>query len=273
MLSDVWRHDLEIVLTELGISTTGLVQLRSTNNVVVLVEPLGIVAKMHRDPAAASRELRVALALHRADAPVGPPAIGVPPVVHDTDGWHVTFWSYLARVGSEPDAEAIAVSLRELHHRFREQQQECEPLPPCTASLEDAESVIRAGALDDRVEPEDRALLLDVLGASVEGIDHHLDAALHGSPHVANVIPAAGGLRFIDFETACRGPVEWDVAHLDRRAARAFGTGLDLGLLDTCRDAVSAATATWCFAGIDRGPDMRDHAVHHLEIVRSRAAG
>jgi Ser/Thr protein kinase RdoA (MazF antagonist) len=39
---------------------------------------------------------------------------------------------------------------------------------------------------------------------------------LHGSPHDLNVLgPSTNLPRFIDFETMCTGPFEWDLAHVD----------------------------------------------------------
>jgi len=36
---------------------------------------------------------------------------------------------------------------------------------------------------------------------------------LHGEPHPGNVLSTKNGLVFIDLETCCRGPVEFDIAH------------------------------------------------------------
>src|SRR5262245_56391198 len=46
--------------------------------------------------------------------------------------------------------------------------------------------------------------------------------ALHGSPHAGNWLRTAQGVLLLDFETACRGPLEWDVAALDDAAVRTF---------------------------------------------------
>jgi hypothetical protein len=84
-----------------------------------------------------------------------------------------------------------------------------------------------------------------------------------------NILASGGAPVFIDLETIQLGPIEWDLAHLEVEVARAYPGSLDDDLLAMCRTAVSAATATWCWGGLDRGPDMRTHAEHHLAVVRS----
>ncbi len=42
---------------------------------------------------------------------------------------------------------------------------------------------------------------------------------LHGDVHPGNLIATRDGLRWIDFEEVCRGPVEWDLALVDSAGA------------------------------------------------------
>ena len=56
----------------------------------------------------------------------------------------------------------------------------------------------------------------------------------------------------------------------DEEVVALYPADLDRDLLQRCRTAISAATSTWCWQGIDRGPDMRSHAEQHLEIVRQK---
>ncbi len=73
---------------------------------------------------------------------------------------------------------------------------------------------------------------------------------------------------FVDFETVASGPLEWDLAHLEEEVADHYPDARDRDLLGTCRTAISAATATWCWKGRDRGADMGSHAARHLATVR-----
>src|SRR5580658_8082300 len=91
--------------------------------------------------------------------------------------------------------------------------------------------------------------------------------ALHGAPHPHNILLVDGEPVFIDFETTCMGPVEWDLAHLDAQAEPLFRDLIQSELLWLCRSIASVKTATLCSADIDRG-DMREHAEWHLAHVR-----
>ena len=95
------------------------------------------------------------------------------------------------------------------------------------------------------------------------------DAVLHGSPHRMNILSMRGAPVFIDLETIQRGPIEWDLAHLEPAVADLYPGPNDEDLLATCRTVVSAATATWCWDASERGPDMRAHAEHHLAVVQA----
>ena len=71
---------------------------------------------------------------------------------------------------------------------------------------------------------------------------------------------------YVDFEDACIGPVEWDLAFLPADGVAMF-RDVDLHLLVLLRPLNSARVATWC--GVQaRFPAMRIHGEHHLGLVR-----
>jgi thiamine kinase-like enzyme len=95
---------------------------------------------------------------------------------------------------------------------------------------------------------------------------------LHGEAHDRNVLVTPAGLRWIDFEGACTGPLEWDIAFLPERAIEVFPE-VDAEVVNLLRTLNSARVATWCFARW-QFPEMRWHARFHLEQVRrAEAAG
>ena len=51
-----------------------------------------------------------------------------------------------------------------------------------------------------------------------------------------------GGPRFIDFETVCEGPIEWDLAHIATEAAAAYPAAVDAETLRLCRARASVKT-------------------------------
>lgn len=60
---------------------------------------------------------------------------------------------------------------------------------------------------------------------------------LHGDVHPGNLLHSARGWLWTDFEDACLGPPEWDLAstQLDDEALRAYGQPLDRRRLQSCR--------------------------------------
>ena len=62
---------------------------------------------------------------------------------------------------------------------------------------------------------------VDRYRAAVDAIDY-TERTLHGEPHRGNLLSTPHGLRWIDLEGGCRGPLEWDMAFLDQEAASFF---------------------------------------------------
>jgi Predicted choline kinase involved in LPS biosynthesis len=57
---------------------------------------------------------------------------------------------------------------------------------------------------------------------------------MHGEPHPGNVLSTKTGLLFIDLETCCRGPVEFDLAHVPEDVSERYADA-DEELLSECR--------------------------------------
>ena len=90
---------------------------------------------------------------------------------------------------------------------------------------------------------------------------------LHGEPHDGNRLLTAAGVRWIDFEGSCRGPVEWDLTFLTEVERHVFGP-IDDGLLALLSTLNSAPVATWCWARA-RFAEMRWHGQRHLDLVQA----
>jgi hypothetical protein len=247
------------------------VSLRSTNNVVVWLSPSPVVAKLSEHHVTARRELAIAGQLVELAAPVIHPfQLGVEqPVIIDKRT--VTFWSYEPQdLIDELGSGLIADCLYRLHAslsliRARER------LPSFAESLVAAVRSLEQSDFAAELAEPDRTLLR---GTLVDGITRLEQIAgservIHGSPHRLNILSVDGAPTFIDFETVAIGPPEWDLAHLEPEVADLYPGDLDRVTLDLCRVLVSAATSTWCWQALDRGPDMRRHAQHHLGVVRS----
>ena len=263
---------LEIVRHE-GLDCHDLVPLRSTNNTVFLLDRLAVVAKVHDSEAAAVQELDVGHALATAGAPVVAPASGIGERVHRAERVYVTFWDYVADATSDGlSSTAVAVALGALHS-YLAGLADVVAGRTCAEQLGDAMRALQDEAFAPLLGDADRRLLLDALGHAKSHSRDWPRHVLHGSPHRMNILTRDGAPVFIDLETIQIGPIEWDLAHLEPEVARAYPADHDDDRLRVCRTAVSAATATWCWDGLHRGPDMRTHAEHHLGVVRAANCG
>lgn len=251
-----------------GIEVTQPLLLRSTNNTVVRLPPRPLVAKVSdRLDNRLAFELEVGQLLKRAGAPVGVPDPDLGAQVHEHRGHFVTFWRYL-----EPDAQpgaetALADALSHFHQRARALEKLGGiPLPPFDQGASDVRRRLDDPAFAQALTSDERSLLRRTLDASDLASEGE-GFVLHGSPHGYNIVWVRGDPIFVDLESACAGPIEWDLAHLDPLIAAAYPRKINPDLLATCRTAIAACTAAWCMDGIDRGPDMEWHARAHLASV------
>jgi hypothetical protein len=92
-----------------------------------------------------------------------------------------------------------------------------------------------------------------------------------GSPvaaHPGNVLTTKNGLLFIDFETCCRGPVEFDLAHVPDEVSEHY-PGVNQGLLRECRILVLAMITTWRWDRGDQFPNGRQLGTEWLSQIRA----
>ena len=252
-----------------GIGADDPVVLQETNNTVVWLRPHDVIAKVGTRSDSREelvREYEVARALAAAGAAVASPFADSFPTTHQSTGFVVTLWDRLERDDSaEPLAAVVGESLRRLH----------EALDCCRVELPDFRVDIRRArrALEDEsrlaaLAPDDRRLLQDVFDALLPAIESQVFApsALHGEPHEGNRIYTPLGIRWIDLESACRGPVEWDLAFLPEEARASFDV-VDEELLVLLTSLNSARIATWCWMQA-RFPEMRWHGELHLGFLR-----
>ena len=141
---------------------------------------------------------------------------------------------------------------------------------PCfTDRIADAERVAANPALSPELAGADRELpggrladlrhLTDTFGAA--------EQLLHGEPHPGNVLGTKLGPVFIDFETICRGPVEFDLAHVPESVCERY-SGINHDLLDTCRQLVLAMVAAWRWDVGDEFPNGRRWGHGFLQALR-----
>ena len=203
------------VVGKLGVPADGPVVLSDANNTIVRLAPAPIVAKVgtshFRDARLESleRELAVAAYLAGRGAPIVRPTEDVPPGPHCWRDLTVTLWQYAEPVrDARPASRESAAALATVHRAMVDFPGS---LPSFAVELEDARRLLRPQR-SPAVAADDRRFLLSVvddLQAELSKLSPVAYQPLHGSPHEGNWLCASEGLVLLDFETACRGPLEW----------------------------------------------------------------
>jgi thiamine kinase-like enzyme len=141
--------------------------------------------------------------------------------------------------------------------------------PHFTDRAEEAQHLVETTHLTPDLADADRTLLVTTLRSRRQAIVDRAAAEqlLHGEPHPGNMLSTKSGLLFIDFETCCRGPVEFDLAHVPADVSERYA-GADQDLLSQCRVLVLAMVAAWRWDLGDQFPDRQRAARALLSALR-----
>ena len=263
------------VADRLGMAPIMPVVLRDSNHTSIHLAPFPVVARVAassagRGAAALSAELSVAEYLARAGAPIAAPTIDLPPGPHLEKDWAITLWQFVAhRPAGERDVIVAAEALRDIHAALSSS-------PGQLPSFETAIDACRDLLHDKTGLPALAGPDKDFLIREHDRLQRLLTTmaltpiAIHGDPHLGNVLMASHGPRWTDWESACVGPVEWDLSCLPE-AALAVVPPVNAQLLAVLRDLRSACVAVWCWAEPDRAPEKRRAAEYHLRRLRGRS--
>jgi aminoglycoside phosphotransferase (APT) family kinase protein len=142
--------------------------------------------------------------------------------------------------------------------------------PRFTERAAEAERLVANPAATPALDEADRNLLLTTLRSACELIDSRgaAEQLLHGEPHPGNLLTTPNGPLFIDFETCCRGPVEFDVAHVPDEVSAQY-PGLDRVLFEECRRLVLAMVAAWRWDVGDEFPNGHQAGRDVLTALRA----
>ncbi|MGP3991244.1 phosphotransferase family protein [Streptomyces sp. 3N207] len=260
---------------DLGLTVTDATVLYDVFSVVVHLAPSPVVVRVPTvlpsyvdvDSQAAQQrvELDVVRWLAEQGHPVVPPSPLVPQDPVQRDGFSMTFWQFVELDKSiEPDLVQNARLVADLHAALREYPGELPFLSAAEPKFV-TEGLATLETRPDLVEPADldRAqreweILEPVIGsragfeAAFPGIDFQ---PIHGDAPAANIVVAADGELYSDFELATLGPVEWDLAALGPDCEAAYNSAaqrrglrqLDEGVLRVV-NAVGMSRAVACLA-------------------------
>jgi hypothetical protein len=253
---------------ELRLRVDDAVVLQNSNKLALRLLPCDVFARVAPvGEEVAALEVEVALRLAGTASPVAALEPRVEPRAYERDGFAVTFWTYYEAVAAEPGSPgAYADALHRLHTGMRSVEI---ATPHFLDRVAEAEGLVTHRDETPALAEADRQLLLSTLRSARERI-HSRGAAeqlLHGEPHPGNLLRTRDGLLFIDFETCCRGPVEFDVAHVPEDVSARY-PGVDPVLLAECRRLVLAMVAAWRWDIRDEFPDGHRHGRNLLSLLR-----
>ena len=227
--------------------------LHNSNKLAVRLLPCDVFARVaHAGREVARFEVELAQQLAAAQSPVAALEPRVAPRPYERDGFVITLWTYYEPATSGAVApDDYARALERLHAGMRTLDVAS---PHFTDRVEEAEQLV-ASCDDPLLGDADREILSTTLRSRRRAIVDHgaVEQLLHGEPHPGNVLGTRNGVRFIDLETCCRGPVEFDLAHVPEQVGERYAPA-DQQLLQECRCLVLAMVAAWRFEPEDDFP-------------------
>jgi aminoglycoside phosphotransferase (APT) family kinase protein len=239
----------------LDLTVDDAIILHDSNKLALRLLPCDVLARVA--PVAhqvAHFEVELAERLAETESPVGALEPRVEPRVHERDGFVVTLWTYYEPVTPREVSPAdYADALERLHAGMRKLDV---TTPHFTDRVAEAQQLVASRDRTPVLADADRELLSNTLRSLRRAIGHRgaAEQLLHGEPHPGNVLSTKNGLLFIDLETCCRGPVEFDLAHVPEEVSERY-PGADQDLLRECRILVLAMVAAWRWDPGDQLPN------------------
>lgn len=255
--------------SSLGLVAEDAIVLHDSNKLTLRLLPCDVLARVA--PVAhqvAQFEVELAQRLAESGCPVAALEPRVEPRVYEHDDFVVTLWTYHEPVTAEEVSPAdYADALERLHAGMRKLDV---PTPHFTDRVEQAQRLVANRNHTPALADADRELLGDTLRnlSRVIGERGVAEQLLHGEPHPGNLLTTKNGLLFIDLETCCRGPVEFDLAHAPEEVSEHY-PGVDQDLLRECRILVLAVITTWRWDRGDQLPNGRRLGTEWLSQIRA----
>ncbi len=256
------------IASSLGLTADDAIVVNNSNKLTLRLLPCDVLARVA--PVAdqvAQFEIDIARRLAESGSPVAALDPRVEPRVHERDGFVVTLWTYYEPATPHVVSPAdYADALGRLHAGLRRLDV---PAPHFTDRVEQAQRLVASRDHTPALADTDRELL----GRSLRSLRHRIserggpEQSLHGEPHPGNLLTTKDGLLFIDLETCCRGPVEFDLVHAPEEVSEHY-PGADPGLLHDCRILVLAMITTWRWDRGDQLPNGRRLGTEWLGQLR-----
>jgi hypothetical protein len=191
----------------------------------------------------------------------------VEPRVYERHGFAVTLWTYYEHARQELSPADYAKALERLHAGMAKVDV---TVPHFSDRVAGAQQLVASPDRTPELEDSDRKLLSSTLRSQRRAISARSSAEqlVHGEPHVGNLVNTKSGPLFIDLETCCRGPVEFDLAHVPEEVSEWY-SGADQELLRACRLLVLAMVAAWRWDLDDQLPNGKRAGQELLGALRA----
>lgn len=262
-------HAAMSIASALDLTVDDVVVVHNSNRIAVRLLPCDVLARIAdvRHQHGAEFEVEVVRQLADTESPIARLEPRVDPGAYVHDGFVVTFWTYYEPISTETIALGeYAQALEQLHAGLRSIKVTA---PPFTDRVAEAQALVGDPRQTPELKDADRQLLTSALHTLREAICKRgaTEQLLHGEPHSGNLLSTITGLRFIDLETCCRGPVEFDIAHVPEDVSERY-PDVDLDLLAECRMLVLAMVATWRWERDDQLPNGHEMGRAFLSQLR-----
>jgi hypothetical protein len=241
--------------------------LHNSNKLALRLMPCGVLARVAPvGQEVANFEVELAQRLAEVGCPAGTLEPRVDPRVYTDAGFAVTLWTYYEPVTPQVSSADYADGLERLHVGMRTLDVSS---PSFLDRVAEAEALVASPDLTPELAAADRELLSSTLRSLRRAIGDRgaREQLLHGEPHPGNVLSTKNGPVFIDLETCCRGPVEFDLAHVPEAVTQHY-PGVDRGLLSDCRHLVLAMVAAWRWDRDDQFPNRERARDELLRALR-----
>jgi aminoglycoside phosphotransferase (APT) family kinase protein len=255
--------------SSLDLTVDDAIVLHDSNKLTLRLLPCDVLARVA--PVAhqvAQFEIELAQRLAESGSPVAALDPRVEPRVYERDGFVVTLWTYYEpSTPREVSAADYADALERLHAGMRKLDVRT---PHFTDRVEQAQRLVANRDHTPALGDADRELLGTTLRTLRRAVGERgaAEQILHGEPHPGNVLATKNGLLFIDLETCCRGPVEFDLVHAPDEVSEHY-PGVDQDLLRECRILVLAMITTWRWDRGDQLPNGRQLGTEWLSQIRA----
>jgi hypothetical protein len=240
----------------LGLEVEDATVLHNSNRIAVRLLPCNVFARIatEGDRPGAGVEVGIAQLLAETDSSVALLEPRVAPCVYEHMAFVVTFWTYYELLPGGFAPTEYAQALIKMHAGMRTIA--CPPAPHFTDRVAEALRVVGDRDRSPSLREVDRQFLRETLERLTRDITQRgaAEQLLHGEPHPGNLMRTERGLLFVDLETCCCGPVEFDVAHAPEEVSEEYPE-LDRDLLRDCRVLTLAMVTSWRWDRRDQLPD------------------